>query len=1467
MNSASSGESANTRTQQSQTSLSFEDVFHLELDAVEQGRGETNHAVVSQTIPGRRTQGTAARAREVRPWGLALSGGGIRSATFNLGVLQALAKHGLIERLDYISSVSGGGYIASWFHAWLHRTTKRLDDQRQALREVQQALAESAGPTEPREVHWLRRYANYLTPRGGVFRDDLVAGLVWLRNATLNLCLLSAVVVTALSIPWIFLAALKWSPTLRQEPWDVLIRPEAWGAAGCVAVLVGMALAARQTKLLAVQRKAPAASPQAVPSEAPAPGESDAAAHVAGRAVRMAHLALGTTGLGLAVLSLVVAKGVGQAPYVWSWLPGVAVASGLWIGWSLPAAGAKVDSVEGWRRPLQRFVASLFAGGVVGAGTWGLCGAGTECLGAFSDFSLPMIYAFPALCGVMLLGITCYVGVAGRGLPEAVRLWWARASGVAVAASLAWGTLTAASYLGPYAVATAGVYVTSGVWSVSTLGGLFVGWKDKIEVYWKVIGVIAPYVFLAGLLLLGSSGTLWLLRGAPSESLSNVESFGQYAQLAGALKVPTLKLAGVLVVTLALSYLIDVNLFGMHMFYRSRLERAYLGASLTRPPTEPWVDIDPADSPGLAELQWPLRKEGSDDGTQSRGQRPYPLISAAINLTRVRNLAWGERKAASFVFTPDHCGYQVSSKTTGEPEGRYQRTDGYVRQIGGSLSLGAAMTISGAAVNPNSASIGSPGLAALMTLFNLRLGWWIQNTSQSDAWSSPGPRFSLGYLFRELFRGSDEDGPFVHVSDGGHFENLGLYELVKRRCRYIVLSDASEDAKSTFTGLENAMRKCRTDLGAEFEIDTSALKPDPQSGLSKSHCAVGRVRYAVTRADREHDFGYLVYLKPTLTGEEPTDVEAYRARHPQFPHESTMDQWLGESQFESYRALGEHCADTLLKTAVTDERLRQNYREDGASRVVQPALELHSSDEERKRLQQMLDYRDLEYLFVRLAEHWRPAASGRAAHSKHARRLERLLARARNDESLAFLNWQTFPQYAEVLKRPSPDEHLRLVAPTEDEERAGFEFCRSLITFMESVYEDLSLEGQFGHPDQRGWMNLFRHWVSSRMFRATWAIDVANHGARFQKFAERHFQLSPGQVVLGAWQRVEELLMTAAVNTKPFGFPNFLERDDLERLSRSKTHGQHVPVWKQLYAVPILLNIGDLMTEQNVDYKQTIGMAVLAPDQSDADDGGPILHYLRIRDPLRQMGLGRRAVEALWRMDCRARFEPITDAADCVREADVQALRRLERSVKAAVPDAEIHQGEELLRHFDDPHRSGEEDPELLLKQAHVCFAQALRRQPDNEDAVRGLARVLAGMHDLQPQPDPVEVEVAVVPETRDRQVPHSMWRYSIHATRVPQPHSLLDQAIELLQDACQRNPSEHIARYNLAIYLVKRHRAGDLERAVTYACDSIHAYPPFRKRLAGDPDLDAIRDEVFARLAIVSQAPLLEGAGRAHSK
>jgi hypothetical protein len=197
-------------------------------------------------------------------------------------------------------------------------------------------------------------------------------------------------------------------------------------------------------------------------------------------------------------------------------------------------------------------------------------------------------------------------------------------------------------------------------------------------------------------------------------------------------------------------------------------------------------------------------------------------------------------------------------------------------------------------------------------LFNVRLGWWTGNPRDGKTWFRPGPLFALRWLVLELLGFVNERSAYLNLSDGGHFENLGLYELVRRRCRFIIAVDGEEDPTYCFESLGAAVRKSRADFGIEIDINPRPITPENEH--SRSHFAIGRITYPEPGAKP----GLLLYLKSSITGDEPADVEEYRRKKAEFPQQSTLNQFFSESQFEAYRELGYHvCQSALSKLETT----------------------------------------------------------------------------------------------------------------------------------------------------------------------------------------------------------------------------------------------------------------------------------------------------------------------------------------------------------------------------------------------------------------------------------------------------------------------------------------------------------------------------------------------------------------------
>ncbi len=333
------------------------------------------------------------------------------------------------------------------------------------------------------------------------------------------------------------------------------------------------------------------------------------------------------------------------------------------------------------------------------------------------------------------------------------------------------------------------------------------------------------------------------------------------------------------VIVLVLAFTTGANDFSMFWFYRDRLSEAYVV-----------VRDDEAAPPRCAD-------ELRVTDARSKGA-PIHLLGTTVNLPGDGELALRGRRADLFSVSPFFAG---SERTGYRPTREWEE---------GKMTLASAMAISGAATNPQYGPSTSRPLAFLMGLFNVRLGAWVENPAREHRaiyrmrFFRRLLRFWPWYLVKELLGVVDSDSRLVNLSDGGHIENLGVYELLRRGCKLVVASDAGADPDRGFSDLGIALRLARIDLGVQVEFPPGALDmlvPDGK-GISRAHVARGRIRYPL--GDGTEEIGTFVYVKPGVVSKDPRDVHAYRVLNPDFPHESTVDQFFSEAQFESYRELG-----------------------------------------------------------------------------------------------------------------------------------------------------------------------------------------------------------------------------------------------------------------------------------------------------------------------------------------------------------------------------------------------------------------------------------------------------------------------------------------------------------------------------------------------------------------------------------
>jgi len=943
--------------------VSFETVLDREIDQITQAR--------------RSRRVNAEKTTQDSLIGLAFSGGGIRSATFNLGILQALARKGLLRKFDYLSTVSGGGYIGSWLAAVTKRYLTSVPGS--SFQEVEKALIpEDYRPGLRHErsfVHWLRLYSDYLTPHSGWFTGDTWAMIgTWARNCFLNQTILGLLFLSFFVFIDVALVALVRS----------------WGYGWCLLVAGALFLLVAAVFMGWNVVQAP-------------PSKEERKSWFQRVQVRLTVLApfmvasvLLNSGLWRLVLLGERSVRLGESGLViyrlpaWQWAIGGA--DFYFVVWALV-----IGIVYVLKKPVPRVHRGALVLSSAGAGAISGCvmreyvvllahlqkGAGVQW--AVTTLGPGAVMLVLLCCGAFHQGLT------GRGARDLVREWWARLGGYMMLLSLEWLLLAGICVFGPLLVLATVLKLRS--WSlvpvvawvlhnylgVKAAGSAATSGKpgkpmatqqDESGAVGKVTALLksprildlvakaAPYVFALGLLLLlstavhlgsglafdsGETKTLWHLgansQGSSSEGTQVAASSAMASSVRCDLYWRVQEGAGtprylvlcwlfggaliLLACCLILSWRVDVNDFSLHHFYRNRLVRCYLGASNSTRNPHPFTGFDDEDDIALADFA------GGYPG-------PYPLLNASLNITGGGELGYATRRAKSFVFTPQYCGYETNVPgeagtwflRTNSPGltlantyaltklGRNRRTL-WQMQSGDGIKLGTAMAISGAAASPNMGYYTSAATGLFMTLFDVRLGWWMGNPRYPDKWQSPGPTLGLGYLFSELIAQSDQKKSFVYLSDGGHFENLAVYELLRRHCKVIVACDADCDGQYEFQNLVDLMEKARTDLGAEIVIDFGQIRPADGGRESGHNFVVGDIFYDPQDPTNRGKFIYIKTSMPPRPQRVPgaalrhqenrlgDDVWQYFDKHKTFPHQSTADQWFDELQFESYRALGE----------------------------------------------------------------------------------------------------------------------------------------------------------------------------------------------------------------------------------------------------------------------------------------------------------------------------------------------------------------------------------------------------------------------------------------------------------------------------------------------------------------------------------------------------------------------------------
>jgi hypothetical protein len=970
--------------------------------------------------------------------GLAFSGGGIRSATFNLGILQGLQELDVLRDVDYLSTVSGGGYIGSWLVAnvrrsahWLGRMTDWSDS-----------------------ISHLRAYSNYLAPRTGILSADTWnLANSWFRNAFLiqltSLAWLFVLLLTDIGIQRIFLA-LK-DVFLGIVPLAALMA-SAMGALLTITVLYNL----HGTNL------------------------NTAAKSRDSRWVRLLAVAPASIG-GYALTSHLWANAP-PGSQTWPGLTGLSQYSSLflaaWRPWlfmisSVGASFLIIAFVTLKRHKFHAIWIAFFCTFVLYLEMvaifllFRLWSGRPDADDLAFVFGPALVLAAFSVCVLLLIGFT------GRNTGEEFREWWTRFGTWLIIFAGAALFVSAVAVFGPalilwlirdpggdHRTLIKSIQWTSVLsWLGTVIGGLLAGKSKKTSgeggpgnsPALEMLAKVGGFLFIVGSFILGSTVLYFLLFEvfASESSVTAVSCFQVMGEFSS-WQIPVAFVLALVIGSLC-SWFFDINIFGLNQFYRNRLVRGYLGATRWAPGLRnpnPFTKFDFADDLQLSRFRTDSSYDGPPADACDPYRGPFPLVNCTLNLGGSADLALNTRHSSSFTLTPLRCGCD-------RPKLGYAPTCSGDSGFADGVSLGDAVAISGAAVSSNMGYSTSPLVAFLLTMFNVRLGWWFPNPGQR-AWRRKGLSFSLYYLVMELLGIADDNRFFLNISDGGHFENLGIYELVRRRCRLIIACDAEEDEDLQFGALGNVIRICETDFGAIINIDVKSIRLQ-DDGLSTHHCVVGEIKYS------SGDIGRLIYLKASMTGDEDVSIAQYRSSHPCFPHETTVDQFFSEDQFESYRKLGLHVVRASFKGSVPGD--------------------------------------DPLMIAEKMADVLTPAGCTTESLLKHSKSLEAI--------------WEKFRATPVLL--PFMKELMTLhVAPPRPAAICDYELCigLELIQLMEDVFLDLRLDDYWEHPDNRGWAILFMRWARSPRLRMIWEDTRRVFGIRFEYFCEARLGLQRDQPVV-----------------------------------------------------------------------------------------------------------------------------------------------------------------------------------------------------------------------------------------------------------------------------------------------------------------------------------------------------------------
>ncbi|RXH24702.1 cell division protein [Bradyrhizobium nanningense] len=866
--------------------------------------------------------------KAVETVGLAFSGGGIRSSAVCLGVLQALNHHGLVKHIDYLSTVSGGGYTGCSFTASMARAQNFVFGSGPSPG-AQNANEISDTPA----VGHIRNYSNYLVPAGA--RDLLTGVAIVVRGLVANLSLTLPVVLLVAVITILSNAArsslyttnffgLSVDDSQSLGPLSSLGLMPAYFLVGLVAALL----------LLLVGRLFKA-------------GRRELFRYLAGLAFAM--------GLICAIASCLNVDHFGLS------LAAVLLGLVLFFGWAVLRSVSPTKGGE-------------FRGYPSTAGATYLVLLAAICFFEFQPFMIAQMFevaeASTAQSGAIVAGVAikwvqslaaitapvaAAVTVFRQQFADLLKGAGASDLGSRLLAHVAKAAVLVAGLALPLLIWVGYLYLCYwGIANDKTLDAVYRQYPMIEE--WGPVGV-QPALPSASLDVKGNVQFDSAARKFSAE-ISNGEKKPAVAKPVGpithipawlfsiaslqspdAFKWSTYQFGNSVNLRMALFYLLSGSiLFGLswvlgpnanslHRLYRDRLSKAFLfnplyyadgEPSRNEPSLDQGRDFLPLDNEKLSGLLhgivYGVDRAGAMTITTSKKcslASPYHIINAALNIQGSDFANRRGRNADFFMFSPLH----VGSEATG-----YANTRA-LEKVVPDLDLATAMAISGAAASSNMGSGSIRSLTPTLALLNVRLGYWLKNPRWVSTKDKPQHHSIPLFLWSEISGRLYENADAVYLTDGGHIENLGVYELLRRRCKVIIAVDAEADAPMNFSSLVTLQRYARIDLGIIIDLPWTPIRnttlewmkcnaaKTSSSALRSAggpHVAVGTIDYGAG------ENGYLVYIKSSLTGDENDYIRDYARRNDTFPHETTGDQFFSEEQFEVYRALGFHMTHGFL---------------------------------------------------------------------------------------------------------------------------------------------------------------------------------------------------------------------------------------------------------------------------------------------------------------------------------------------------------------------------------------------------------------------------------------------------------------------------------------------------------------------------------------------------------------------------